>query len=233
MQFSAKFNKLLWSGFRATLMFRKFKVALNNNTITNDWAVFWYHDFSINRYRVVIMTYIKVYVLESTGTAHTYNLSPVNEEVSHWLEFNSRAFRSLSSYSLSAFWHRQGFQHFFIWKTALHPERSVDHHRHFHESCNCWDDRRSRLQDGEEGTNTKRWRYDKAGTISLIPETFSAKVLLTPIYLHYLQKISDVLIFWRSAERYLVLSPRVNVRIYIFKDLRTETVTVLTFIMIL
>ena len=30
---------------------------INSNMFTNDWAVVWYHDFGINRYRVVIMTH--------------------------------------------------------------------------------------------------------------------------------------------------------------------------------
>ena len=49
MQLLAKFEKILYVGFRATLNFRKFKVAPNpmyrihkNNTnvFTSDWAVF-------------------------------------------------------------------------------------------------------------------------------------------------------------------------------------------------
>ena len=30
---------------------------IDSNLFTNDWAVFWYHDFGINRYRVVIMSH--------------------------------------------------------------------------------------------------------------------------------------------------------------------------------
>ena len=31
--------------------------TINSNLFTDNWAVCWYHDFGINRYRVVIMTH--------------------------------------------------------------------------------------------------------------------------------------------------------------------------------
>ena len=42
MQLLVKFEKILYMGFRATLNFRKFKMAHKNNAnvFTNDWAVF-------------------------------------------------------------------------------------------------------------------------------------------------------------------------------------------------
>ena len=37
------------------------------NMFTNYWEVFWYYEFNINRYRVVIMT--KIYVLLETASS--------------------------------------------------------------------------------------------------------------------------------------------------------------------
>ena len=63
MQLFPKLKKILWRAFRATLKFRKFKGVFirscccygnllchenNTNLFTIDWAVFWYHDCSIN-----------------------------------------------------------------------------------------------------------------------------------------------------------------------------------------
>jgi len=65
MQLFEKIKKILRRGFRATLNFQKFKVALNalrriflnSNLFPYDCTVCWYHDVDINKYRVVIMTH--------------------------------------------------------------------------------------------------------------------------------------------------------------------------------
>ena len=58
-------------------------LTINSNMLINDWTVFWFHDFGINRCRVVVMTHQNI-LLESTGqwlVLNVINLSQFGRKV--------------------------------------------------------------------------------------------------------------------------------------------------------
>ena len=55
MKLSAKFNKILWSGFGATLYFQLFKVALNQKVLS--WHVDYIPEIKNGGHRASILRY--------------------------------------------------------------------------------------------------------------------------------------------------------------------------------
>ena len=75
MKLSAKFKKILWSGFRATLNFQLYKVALNQKVLS--WYVDYIPEIKNGGHRVFILRYKQLKPKYGVFLVH-YNLVHYN-----------------------------------------------------------------------------------------------------------------------------------------------------------